>query len=142
MPVTSHKFGSIDPITGQETGDDNEQFVSSVCWRTKSNMVVCANSTGSLKLLKPTKMQTRRKNSHQRYIVFTLIQKICIPGLQSIIWILERTKYCEMPYPEARPRICRYSEKTNISHVACQKFSLIVQGKFEISDKRIDNPKF
>ncbi|KAK8965247.1 Protein SUPPRESSOR OF PHYA-105 1 [Platanthera guangdongensis] len=52
MPVTSHKFGSIDPITGQETGDDNEQFVSSVCWRTKSNMVVCANSTGSLKLLK------------------------------------------------------------------------------------------
>lgn len=51
MSITSHKFGSIDPVTGQETGDDNGQFVSSVCWRTKSSMVVCANSTGSLKLL-------------------------------------------------------------------------------------------
>ncbi|PKU62258.1 protein SUPPRESSOR OF PHYA-105 1 [Dendrobium catenatum] len=51
MPITSHKFGSIDPITGQETGDDNGQFVSSVCWRTKSNMIVVANSSGSLKLL-------------------------------------------------------------------------------------------
>ncbi|XP_043722583.1 protein SPA1-RELATED 2-like [Telopea speciosissima] len=51
MPVTSHKFGSIDPITGKETGDDNGQFVSSVCWRGKSNMVVAANSSGSIKLL-------------------------------------------------------------------------------------------
>ncbi|XP_077252163.1 protein SPA1-RELATED 2-like isoform X2 [Tasmannia lanceolata] len=51
MPITSHKFGSIDPISGQETGDDNGQFVSSVCWRGKSNTVVAANSTGSIKLL-------------------------------------------------------------------------------------------
>ncbi|XP_020575573.1 protein SUPPRESSOR OF PHYA-105 1-like [Phalaenopsis equestris] len=51
MPITMHKFGSIDPITGQETVDDNAQFVSSVCWRTKSNMIVAANSNGSLKLL-------------------------------------------------------------------------------------------
>ncbi|XP_042505314.1 protein SPA1-RELATED 2-like [Macadamia integrifolia] len=51
MPLTSHKFGSIDPITGKETGDDNGQFVSSVCWRRKSNMVVAANSSGSIKLL-------------------------------------------------------------------------------------------
>ncbi|KAG9448389.1 hypothetical protein H6P81_014517 [Aristolochia fimbriata] len=51
MPITSHKFGSIDPISGQETGDDNGQFVSSVCWRGKSNMVVSANSSGSIKLL-------------------------------------------------------------------------------------------
>ncbi|KAG1367546.1 protein SPA1-RELATED 4-like [Cocos nucifera] len=49
MPITSHKFGSIDPITGQETSDDNGQFVSSVCWRGKSNMVVAANSSGSIK---------------------------------------------------------------------------------------------
>ncbi|KAL5989232.1 hypothetical protein ACLOJK_010122 [Asimina triloba] len=39
MPITSHKFGSVDPITGQETGDDQGQFVSSVCWRGKENMV-------------------------------------------------------------------------------------------------------
>ncbi|XP_058100243.1 protein SPA1-RELATED 2-like isoform X2 [Magnolia sinica] len=51
MPVTSHKFGSIDPISGQETVDDNGQFVSSVCWRGKSNMVVAANSNGTIKLL-------------------------------------------------------------------------------------------
>ncbi|KAG8086472.1 hypothetical protein GUJ93_ZPchr0010g8778 [Zizania palustris] len=51
MPLTSHKFGSIDPITGQETNDDNQQFVSSVCWRGRSNMVVAANSSGSIKVL-------------------------------------------------------------------------------------------
>ncbi|XP_010266441.1 PREDICTED: protein SPA1-RELATED 2-like isoform X1 [Nelumbo nucifera] len=51
MPITAHKFGSIDPISGQETGDDNGQFVSSVCWRGKSNMIVAANSSGSIKLL-------------------------------------------------------------------------------------------
>ncbi|KAG2332043.1 hypothetical protein Bca52824_003223 [Brassica carinata] len=52
MPMTSHKFGSVDPISGNECLDDNEQFVSSVCWRKKSNMLVAANSTGNMKLLK------------------------------------------------------------------------------------------
>ncbi|XP_074573567.1 protein SUPPRESSOR OF PHYA-105 1-like [Curcuma longa] len=51
MPMVSHKFGSIDPITALETNDDGGQFVSSVCWRGKSNMVVAANSTGSMKVL-------------------------------------------------------------------------------------------
>ncbi|PIA34520.1 hypothetical protein AQUCO_03700062v1 [Aquilegia coerulea] len=51
MPITSSKFGSIDPITGQETYDDYGQFVSSVCWKGESNMVVTANSTGSIKVL-------------------------------------------------------------------------------------------
>ncbi|KAK2966484.1 hypothetical protein RJ640_019013, partial [Escallonia rubra] len=51
MPITSHKFGSIDPVSGKETDDDNGQFVSSVCWRQKSNMVVSANSSGCIKLL-------------------------------------------------------------------------------------------
>lgn len=51
MPITSHKFGSLDPITGLEIGDDNGQFVSSVCWRGKSNMIVAANSSGCIKLL-------------------------------------------------------------------------------------------
>ncbi|GFP93439.1 protein spa1-related 2 [Phtheirospermum japonicum] len=50
MPITAHKFGSIDQITGKETEDDNGQFVSSVCWRRKSNMVVASNSTGCIKL--------------------------------------------------------------------------------------------
>ncbi|KAL2517265.1 Protein SPA1-RELATED 2 [Abeliophyllum distichum] len=51
MPITSHKFGSIDHISGKETGDDNGQFVSSVFWKRKSNMVVAANSTSCIKLL-------------------------------------------------------------------------------------------
>ncbi|KAI6702036.1 hypothetical protein NL676_011172 [Syzygium grande] len=51
MPVTSCKFGSIDPISGKETDDDNGQFVSSVCWRGKSDMVVAANSSGCIKVL-------------------------------------------------------------------------------------------
>ncbi|KAG5014546.1 hypothetical protein JHK85_020682 [Glycine max] len=51
MPVTSHRFGSIDPISGEETDDDNGLFVSSVCWRGKSDMVVAANSSGCIKVL-------------------------------------------------------------------------------------------
>lgn len=51
MPMTSYKFGSIDPISGKETEDDNGQFVSSVCWREKSDMVIAANSSGCIKVL-------------------------------------------------------------------------------------------
>ncbi|KAL7609745.1 hypothetical protein Lser_V15G09966 [Lactuca serriola] len=51
IPITSHKFGSIDPISGKETENESNQFVSSVCWRQKSEMVVAANSSGCLKLL-------------------------------------------------------------------------------------------
>ncbi|XP_022721075.1 protein SPA1-RELATED 2-like [Durio zibethinus] len=51
MPITSHKFGSIDPVSGKETDDDNGLFVSSVCWRGKSSMVVAANSSGCVKVL-------------------------------------------------------------------------------------------
>nr|GMD61907.1 protein SUPPRESSOR OF PHYA-105 1-like isoform X1 [Ipomoea batatas] len=52
MPITSYKFESIDPISGDEIIDNSGQFVSSVCWRRKSNMVVAANSTGCIKLLR------------------------------------------------------------------------------------------
>ncbi|GAV63545.1 Pkinase domain-containing protein/WD40 domain-containing protein [Cephalotus follicularis] len=51
MPITSHKFGSIDPISGKYTDDDNGLFVSSVCWRGKSDMVIAANSSGCIKVL-------------------------------------------------------------------------------------------
>ncbi|KAL9242916.1 hypothetical protein vseg_016873 [Gypsophila vaccaria] len=51
MPITSHKFGSIDPISGKETDDENGQFVSNVCWKGKSNMLVAANSSGCIKVL-------------------------------------------------------------------------------------------
>ncbi|KAM3204553.1 protein SUPPRESSOR OF PHYA 1-like isoform X1 [Capsicum annuum] len=51
MPITSYKFGSVDSSSGNE-GDSNGQFVSSVCWRRKSNMIVASNSTGCIKLLR------------------------------------------------------------------------------------------
>ncbi|KAL7083159.1 hypothetical protein ACP275_14G144500 [Erythranthe tilingii] len=52
MPITSHEFGYVDPISGNETSEGNGQFVSSLCWRRKSQMVVAANSSGSIKVLK------------------------------------------------------------------------------------------
>ncbi|XVF80191.1 hypothetical protein PTKIN_Ptkin15bG0051400 [Pterospermum kingtungense] len=52
MPITSYKFGSDDLTPGHQITDENGQFVSSVCWRQKSSMLVAANSTGSIKLLK------------------------------------------------------------------------------------------
>ncbi|CAN8246510.1 unnamed protein product [Cochlearia groenlandica] len=51
MPVTSYKFGSVDPISGKEIEESNNLFVSSVCWRKRSNMVVAASSNGSIKVL-------------------------------------------------------------------------------------------
>lgn len=52
MPITSYNFGSVDSISGHEIADDNGQFVSSVCWRGKSNTVVAANSSGTIKILR------------------------------------------------------------------------------------------
>lgn len=51
MPIASHKFGSIDPISGKETEEDNGLFVSSVCWKGNSDMLVAANSNGCIKVL-------------------------------------------------------------------------------------------
>ncbi|KAK7389845.1 hypothetical protein VNO78_25140 [Psophocarpus tetragonolobus] len=52
VPMATHKFDATDPISGNpNSGDSNGQFVSSVCWRKKSNMLVAANSVGIVKLL-------------------------------------------------------------------------------------------
>eukprot|EP00850_Spirogloea_muscicola_P017034 SM000142S00548 [mRNA] locus=s142:277986:283058:- [translate_table: standard] len=51
MPMASHKFGGADPVTGTETEDDSGQFVSSVCWRGKTQTLVAANSMGNIKVL-------------------------------------------------------------------------------------------
>lgn len=50
MPVLSHKFSIVDPISGQEI-DDPSQFISSVCWRGPSSTLLAANSSGTIKLL-------------------------------------------------------------------------------------------
>ncbi|GKC62979.1 suppressor of PHYA-105 1-like protein isoform X1 [Tanacetum coccineum] len=49
MPITSYKFGSTDT---DKTSDDNTQFVSSICWRGISNMIVASNSGRSIMYLK------------------------------------------------------------------------------------------
>lgn len=51
MPVATHKFGWLDPLTGKSMGDDTGKFVSSVCWRAKSQTLVAANSLGNVKVL-------------------------------------------------------------------------------------------
>ncbi|XP_031493720.1 protein SPA1-RELATED 4 isoform X1 [Nymphaea colorata] len=50
MPVLSYKFDSNDPLTGQEIYDA-PQFISCVCWRGQSSILVAANSTGNIKIL-------------------------------------------------------------------------------------------
>ncbi|KAL9245400.1 hypothetical protein vseg_019061 [Gypsophila vaccaria] len=51
MPITSYKFSPVAPVSQHDVGDESGQFVSSVCWRSKSNMVLAANSVGSIRLL-------------------------------------------------------------------------------------------
>ncbi|KAJ0522618.1 putative protein kinase PEK-PEK family transcription factor WD40-like family [Helianthus annuus] len=50
MPAMSYKFNTTDPISGNEV-EDNEQFISSVCWRPQSSTLVAANSMGNIKVL-------------------------------------------------------------------------------------------
>ncbi|KAH9609206.1 hypothetical protein KSS87_002242 [Heliosperma pusillum] len=50
MPALSYKFNNVDPHSGNEA-DDSSQFISSVCWRGQSSMLVAANSSGDIKVL-------------------------------------------------------------------------------------------
>ncbi|ORZ24390.1 WD40-repeat-containing domain protein [Absidia repens] len=50
-PVAQYKFGSVDPITGQELPNEDALFVSSVCWKRDSMKLLGANSKGVIKLL-------------------------------------------------------------------------------------------
>ena len=51
MSMLSHKFGYVDPFSGQELDDNGGQFVSSVCWKRKSQILVAANSVGNINVL-------------------------------------------------------------------------------------------
>ncbi|KAG0257273.1 RING finger and WD repeat domain-containing protein 2 [Mortierella polycephala] len=53
-PVVTVKFGNTNPVTGEDTMDeDPSQFVSSVCWKknTSNNILLAANSSGVIKVL-------------------------------------------------------------------------------------------
>eukprot|EP01132_Coremiostelium_polycephalum_P002491 gene2491-3083_t len=49
-PIVTHRFGA-NSGTGEETDDDGSQFVSSVCWKKDSNVLLAANSQGTIKVL-------------------------------------------------------------------------------------------
>ncbi|ORZ24842.1 WD40-repeat-containing domain protein [Lobosporangium transversale] len=53
-PVVTVKFGNSNPVTGEDTADEDPgQFVSSVCWKknTSNNILLAANSSGVIKVL-------------------------------------------------------------------------------------------
>ncbi|KAG0333235.1 coatomer subunit alpha [Podila humilis] len=54
-PVVTVKFGNSNPVTGEDTvEEDPSQFVSSVCWKkdSSSNILLAANSSGVIKVLR------------------------------------------------------------------------------------------
>ncbi|KAL3615697.1 ornithine decarboxylase antizyme with +1 programmed ribosomal shift Spa1 [Castilleja foliolosa] len=52
IPIATHKLERFDPLNGDEATDCAKHFVSSVCWRTKSQMLVAANSVGNINMLR------------------------------------------------------------------------------------------
>jgi len=51
-PVIAHKFWASNTVTGEESDEDaTQQFVSSVCWKKDSNILLAANSQGTIKIM-------------------------------------------------------------------------------------------
>eukprot|EP00698_Gefionella_okellyi_P024230 TRINITY_DN8495_c0_g1_i1.p1 TRINITY_DN8495_c0_g1~~TRINITY_DN8495_c0_g1_i1.p1 ORF type:complete len:597 (+),score=111.73 TRINITY_DN8495_c0_g1_i1:71-1861(+) len=53
-PILWYRFTTPNPLTGEENDDDGSQFVSSVCWRRNSNILLAANSQGTIKVMELT----------------------------------------------------------------------------------------
>eukprot|EP00753_Platysulcus_tardus_P005229 PLAT13017.1.p1 GENE.PLAT13017.1~~PLAT13017.1.p1 ORF type:complete len:467 (-),score=209.74 PLAT13017.1:126-1358(-) len=50
-PVLKHSFDLHDPYTGEWSRDDSPQYVSNVCWKRDSNILLAANSQGIIRVL-------------------------------------------------------------------------------------------
>ncbi|KAJ1999549.1 hypothetical protein GGI04_001723 [Coemansia thaxteri] len=51
-PAVTHKFGNCNPVTGvEQPEDDPSLFVSAVCWKSRTNTMLSANSQGIIKVL-------------------------------------------------------------------------------------------
>lgn len=50
-PLASFRFASSCPLTDSSLESDVQQFVSSLCWKPKTNMLVAANSQGNIRIL-------------------------------------------------------------------------------------------
>jgi E3 ubiquitin-protein ligase RFWD2 len=54
-PVLKHAFRPVDPATGEELQhDEPSQFVSAVCWMRGEDVLVAANSQGTIKACRLT----------------------------------------------------------------------------------------
>ncbi|KAJ1984977.1 hypothetical protein H4R34_000321 [Dimargaris verticillata] len=52
QPMFSVKFGMVNPTTGEAMAEkDSSLFVSSVCWKKNTNVLMAANSQGTVKVL-------------------------------------------------------------------------------------------
>lgn len=50
-PAAVHRFGSSDPMTGEDSDDDAAHFISAVCWKSDSPTMLAANSQGTIRVL-------------------------------------------------------------------------------------------
>lgn len=50
-PLASFRFSSTCPLTDSSLESDVQQFVSSLCWKPNTNMLVAANSQGNIRIL-------------------------------------------------------------------------------------------
>lgn len=50
-PVAVHRFGTLDPLTGEDSDDDTAHFISAVCWKSDALTMLAANSQGTIKVL-------------------------------------------------------------------------------------------
>ncbi|KAJ1726097.1 hypothetical protein LPJ61_005423, partial [Coemansia biformis] len=51
-PAVTHRFGNCNPVTGvEQVEDDPSLFVSAVCWKSRTNTLLSANSQGIIKIL-------------------------------------------------------------------------------------------
>ncbi len=67
QPVAEYRFASVDLVTGAETNEYDESFVSSVCWCPKNpRILVGANSAGILKVLQMSEDDDDEQPSGER----------------------------------------------------------------------------
>lgn len=50
-PLTTYRFSSACPLTESTLENETQQFVSSLCWKRDSNLLVAANSQGNIRIL-------------------------------------------------------------------------------------------
>ena len=50
-PLAVYRFDSKCPLTGSGLENETQQFVSSLCWKQDTNLMIAANSQGSVRII-------------------------------------------------------------------------------------------